>query len=193
MARRGQVARGPHTCIVFLETSSDTDGARLTFRQTVQPGSPATPAHLHPRQVETFRVLAGRMGISVAGTQKILGGGEGITVPSGVPHAMWNAGDVPLAQQVRLEPALNSETFFETVVGLELDGGVPTGRPTLRQALQFALIARYYDNPLGTLPIGRQRVLFALLRPLALLLGYRPWYAKYSPHGPVRRVEGKHP
>ncbi len=185
MARAGQVIGGPHTKIVFVETSEDTSGKRLTFTQTVQPGAPATPEHLHTEQTETFRVLAGLMGVRVGGAEKVLGAGEVMTVPAGVSHAMWNAGQEVLTQEIRLEPALNAETFFETVVGLEGDGELPQGNPSFTQVLQFALLAPTYRNPLGTMPLGLQRILFALLTPLAYLLGYRSWYPKYSPYGPV--------
>lgn len=185
MARAGQVIQGPHTTIIFVETSRDTRGARLTFKQLVQPGSPATPEHRHTEQTEAFRVLAGKMGVRVGDLERVLGVGDSITVPAGVSHAMWNAGHEVLEQEIGLEPALNSETFFETVVGLEKDGQIPDGRPTFAQALQFALIGPYYRNPLGTMPLRLQRVLFASLTPLALMLAYRPWYPKYSPYGPV--------
>lgn len=48
-----------------------------------------------------------------------------------------------------LEPAGRSETFFETVVGLERDGTMPQGRLTLRQLLQFSLLAPYLRQSLG--------------------------------------------
>ena len=186
VARAGQVVSGPHTKIVFLETSADTGGERLTFRQTVQPGAPATPGHAHIRQVETFRVLAGTMGVRAAGVKKVFTAGQEVTVPAGVLHAMWNAGEVPLEQEIKLEPALRSETFFETVLGLERDGRLPHGRPTPGQVLQVALLAPFYDNFFGTMPVPLQRIPLTLLKPLAGAFGYRPWYELYSPYGPVR-------
>lgn len=84
-----------------------------------------------------------------------------------------------------LEPAGRPETFFETVVGLERDGMMPERRPILQQLLQFSLIAPYYDNPLAAIPLGPQRVLFAVLGVAARFLGFRAWYEEYSPYGPV--------
>lgn len=185
MARAGQVVAGPHTKIVFLETSAGTGGERLTFRQSVQPGAPTTPNHAHTRQVETFRVLAGTMGVRTAGIEKVITAGQEVIVPAGVLHAMWNAGDVPLEQEIKLEPAFRSETFFETVVGLERDGKLPNGKPTLGQILQVGLLVLYYDNPFSTVPMLVQRLLFTPLKPLARAFGYRPWYETYSPYGPV--------
>lgn len=185
MAHAGQVIQGPHTKITFLQTATDTRGAHLTFTQAVQPGSPATPEHCHTKQMETFRVLRGKMGVRAGDLERILSVGDSVTLSAGVSHTMWNAGEEVLEQEIRLEPALNAETFFETVVGLEQDGQIPDGKPTFAQALQFALIAPYYHNPLGTVPMSVQRVMFGLLTPFAYLLGYRPWYPKYSPHGPV--------
>ncbi len=191
MARVGQVVEGAKTKIVFVETSADTGGARLTFKQFVQPGSPATPEHLHPKQAEHFKVLSGRMGVRAGGAERVLGIGESVTVPPGVAHAMWNAGQEVLEQEIRLEPALKSETFFETVVGLESEGMVPESRPTFKQLLQFSLIAPYYENPVAAIPLRPQRVLFALLGVIARSRGYRPWYPKYSPYGPVTLRQGR--
>lgn len=185
MAKAGQVVQGSKTKIVFQATSRDTHGKHLTFEQFVQPGAPATPEHLHPKQVEHFKVVSGSMGVRVNGVEKTLGAGEAVSVPPGTPHAMWNAGTGLLHQVVRLEPAGRSETFFETVVGLERDGMLPEGRPTLKQLLQFSLIAPHYDNPLAAIPLGPQRVLFAVLGVAARFLGFRAWYEAYSPYGPV--------
>lgn len=185
MAKAGQIIQGSKTKIVFRETSEDTHGQRLTFEQFVQPGTPATPEHLHPGQAEHFEVVSGSMGVRVNGVEKTLGAGEAVSVPPGTPHAMCNAGTGLLHQVIRLEPAGRSETFFETVVGLERDGMLPEGRPTLKQLLQFSLIASYYDNPLAAIPLGPQRVLFTVLGVAARFLGFSTWYEEYSPYGPV--------
>jgi hypothetical protein len=96
---------------------------------------------------------------------------------------MWNAGEDELHQLIELRPALRSETFFETIVGLEREGKLPEkGTPNL---LQMALVLLAYDNPLAAPPRPIQTVLFAILAALGRLVGYRSWYPRYSPYGRV--------
>ncbi len=183
MAHAGDVIEGPRTKILFRQTARDTDGALLQFEQWVQPNTPATPAHIHPRQTEYFRVLSGTMGVRAGNHTQTLVAGEDISVPLGTPHAMWNAGDEPLHQLIELRPALHMETFFETIVGLERDGKLPVHR--MPNLLQMALILRAYDNPLASPPLVIQHIMFGGLAELGRLLGYRSWYPRYSVHGPV--------
>jgi quercetin dioxygenase-like cupin family protein len=185
MAHAGDVIQGPRTKILFRQTARDTAGALLQLEQWVQPKAPATPAHLHPRQTERFRVVSGVMGVRAGGQARTLRAGEEITVAPGVPHAMWNAGDEPLHQVIELLPALRSEMFFETIVGLERDGKMPVGRPP--NLLQFALILREYENPLASPPLLVQRPILATLAAVGRLVGYRSWYPAYSVHGPVEQ------
>jgi quercetin dioxygenase-like cupin family protein len=183
MAQSGQVVRGKYTTITFLETAAESNGKRLCFKQEVQPGAPETPGHIHLKQVEHFKVLSGMMGVRVNGSEQTLGAGETISVPIGVPHAMWNAGDDVLVQEIALEPALRSETFFETVTGLERDGLIPDGKPTFKQLLQVSLVFPFYSNALADVPLIAQKILFTVLAMPARLVGLRAWYPRYSPHG----------
>ncbi|MEM6430825.1 MAG: cupin domain-containing protein [Deinococcota bacterium] len=183
MAQSGQVVQGKYTTITFLETAAESHGKRLRFKQEVQPGAPETPGHFHLKQVEHFKVLSGTMGVQVEGIEQILSAGETISVPIGVPHAMWNAGDDVLVQEIALEPALRSETFFETVTGLECDGLIPDGKPTFKQLLQVSLLFPFYGNALADVPLLAQKILFTVLALPARLVGLRAWYPRHSPHG----------
>jgi hypothetical protein len=121
------------------------------------------------------------MGVRVKGVTQILGAGSEVTVPRNTPHAMWNAGEDVLHQEIELRPALTSETFFETIVGLERDGKLPEKRPP--NLLQMALVLQTYDNPLAAIPLPLQNILFGAMAALGRLLGYHAWYPKYSPYG----------
>lgn len=185
MARQGQISAGPFTEVTFLETSADTNGARLVMEHRIQPGNASPPDHLHQHQVETFEVLAGRMWVRVRGEERTLNVGNVVTVPKGTPHTFKNVGDEALHIRVTLEPANNAETFFETITGLEQRGLLPGNNITWGQLLQLALLIRHYDMPLAGVPLWLQRPVFGLLSNLARRSGYRAWYPESSPHGEV--------
>lgn len=87
-----------------------------------------------------------------------------------------------------IRPALNTETFFETIYGLSRYGKVDeNGVPPL---LQTAIICRTYENYLPSPPIWLQKALFAVLAPVGRLMGYRASYPEYSGADPLVEVDG---
>ena len=194
MAYAGKEIKSPTTRLVFKQTASDTAGELLQFEQFVTGNNPEVPEHIHPRQEERFVVLSGRMGVRVAGDERVLGPGEETIVPPGTPHTFWNAGDEELHHLVELRPALKSEAFFETVFGLQRDGKFPVeGEKRPPNPLQGALILTEYENYLAGIPISVQKILFPLLAFLgrllgykASLLGYKASYTRYSKDSPDR-------
>lgn len=187
MARTGQVVTGPFTQVTFLETAADTNGERLVMAHRVAPGNAPPPDHLHRRQQETFEVVAGRMWVRVRGEERTLSAGEHVKVPKGTPHTFKNAGAEAMHLRVTLEPALNSKTFFGTIVGLERRGLLPGARITLPQLLQMALLITHYDMPLAGPPLWLQRPVLGVLSAVAQLAGYRAWYPESSAYGEVAR------
>lgn len=181
MAYAGKEIESPSTRLVFEKTAADTDGELLRFEQFVKGGNPEVPEHIHPKQEERFVVHSGRMGVRAAGSEKVLGPGEEILVPPGTPHTFWNAGDEELHHVVELRPALEHETFFETIFGLQRDGKFPAeGEKRPPNLLQGALIVTGYENFLARPPIPVQKILFTPLALLGRLFGYRASYPKYS-------------
>jgi nucleoside-diphosphate-sugar epimerase/mannose-6-phosphate isomerase-like protein (cupin superfamily) len=164
-----RVFEGPSTKIRILETAAETNGARLRFEQTVAKGVGRTPRHVHRKQTESFLVISGRMGIEANGVLCEIGAGESRSVPPGTAHTFWNAGDEPCVHEVKLEPALDMEHFFEGVVTLEaLHRLPPHGRPDL---LRIALLFGEHDNLVAGVPRVVQRVLYTLARAIARITG----------------------
>lgn len=187
MAYEGKEIESPTTRLVFKQTASDTNGELLKFEQFVRGGNPEVPEHIHPHQEERFVVLSGMMGVRAAGKDQILGPGEEVIVPPGTPHTFWNAGDEELHHVVELRPALKSETFFETVFGLQQDGKFPAeGEKRPPNLFQGALIVSEYENYLAGLPMSVQKVFFPPIAFLGRLLGYKANYARYSEDPPGR-------
>lgn len=153
----------------FTQTSAELFEMRTDYR----PGSAKPPAHYHPKQREHFEILEGSMTVDMNGQQRVYKAGEAFDVPEGVPHAMWNAGDVTARVIWQVRPALNSPAFFEMIWGLRQAGKVgSSGTPNLLQA--SVLMQAYADVfRLVSPPRPVQMILFGVLGFVARLLGYR--------------------
>lgn len=181
MAYAGKTIKSPTTRLVFERTAADTRGELLRFEQFVRGGTPEVQPHVHARQEERFVVFSGRMGVRAAGAERFLEAGEEVVIPPGTPHTFWNAGDGELHHIVELRPALNSETFFETLFGLQRDGFFPVeGEKRPPNLFRGALILAEYENWLAGPPVGLQKILFVPLAFVGRLLGYRANYPEYS-------------
>ena len=181
MARAGVTIENPVSGerFTFLRTAADTGGEFLEMELAVPPGGEVPIPHLHARQEEAFAVLAGTLRCRVGGGgPRTLGPGGAVVVPPGVGHAWWNAGAEELRLRVTFRPALQVEAMFETACGLARDGQVDVkGAPRF---LQCVVLAGAYETYLERPPVPIQRALFAILRPLARLRGYRARYPRYS-------------
>jgi nucleoside-diphosphate-sugar epimerase/quercetin dioxygenase-like cupin family protein len=164
-----RVFEGPSTKIRILETAAETKGVRLRFEQTVANGVGRAPRHVHRKQSESFLVVSGRLGIEANGVLHEIGAGESCSIPPGVAHTFWNAGDEACVHEVTLEPALDMEHFFEGVVTLEAQHRLPPhGRPDL---LRIALLFGKHDNLIAGIPRLVQRVVYTFAKAVAWAMG----------------------
>jgi quercetin dioxygenase-like cupin family protein len=190
VARAGQEIYNPRQRdrIVFKQTARETGGELLRLEIFTAPNAAPPPDHVHPHQEERFEAISGTLCARVGGEERILGAGESMVVPPGVPHTWWIGGEEDGHMQVEFRPALNTETFFETMYGLARDGKVDdNGVPP---PLQMAIICRTYDTFLPSPPIALQQVLFAVLAPVGKLMGYRASYPEYSGEDPLVGTDG---
>jgi mannose-6-phosphate isomerase-like protein (cupin superfamily) len=182
MAKAGDVLENPVTGerVLFRRTAAETDGESLEYELTFRPGGFLAQEHVHPRQSERHEVLSGKLGLSAAGSERVLAPGDSFVVPAGTPHRLFSAGDEPVQALFESRPALRSAELIETFAGLARAGKVnEKGLPGL---LQLALFAREFE-PEGYAtkpPLPVQRALFSLLAPLARLRGYRARYPEYA-------------
>jgi quercetin dioxygenase-like cupin family protein len=190
MARAGDVLEHPVTGerFVWRKVARDTGGELLQVDLYVAPGGFVAAEHVHPKQEERFEVLAGVLQMRLDGREKTLQVGERETVPPGRPHVWWNRGAEELHVLVDFRPALRSEMFFETFVGLSRD--VKTNRRGLPNLLRMSVLIREFSDEIRPARIP-YFIQVALLGPLAMvgrLMGYRGWYAKYS-HDPLAKAD----
>jgi quercetin dioxygenase-like cupin family protein len=181
MAVKNKTINNPVTgqTISFLQTAKDTGGALLEMESCFAPHSKEPVAHFHPFQQEVFTVLEGcicvRMNNQVATYYK----DDVITMPANTIHSMWNDSNITARVNWKVQPALETEVFFETAMGLAADGKVnQNGMPSL---FQTALLVKRFRNEfrLAKPPAIIQKIVFNILSPMARLAGYKAVYPQY--------------
>lgn len=160
--------------LVLLKVAGDS----LRLEEQVPVDMIRPPVHLHRRQAERFEVLEGQVTIQVRKEEYVLDAGESLLVEAGTPHTWWNSGTGELRMLTDFQPAGNMLSFFETFCGFAREGRANSeGGPPF---LQVAASAGFWESYLGSPPVALQVALFALLRPLAYLRGYRKSYERFS-------------
>ncbi len=165
--------------ITFVQTAKDTNGRLLEMVSTYNPQSKESLAHYHPEQVKDIEILDGELTVRLDGRMQTLHKGDKLHIPIGHVHAMWNTGQQPAIVNRKLRPALNTEYLLETIFGLANDG--KTNAQEAPSLLQSAVTAAHFadDVRFAKPPYLVQCILFALLTPVTLLLGYRATYPTY--------------
>jgi mannose-6-phosphate isomerase-like protein (cupin superfamily) len=170
--------------IVFRRTSAQTRGKASEFDGFFVPGGFAGPEHVHPIQDERFAVISGTAGFLVRGKKTVLVPGEGLDVPRGVRHTFWNEGPDELHVRMVFEPGTTStEQFYEMFFRAGREGKADRhGMPNL---FLIALLApKFADHArLASPPWWVQSAVFALIRPVARLLGYQRRAERLLPAG----------
>jgi quercetin dioxygenase-like cupin family protein len=165
--------------IRFLQTAKDTNGHLLEMQTTYRAASKEPPLHYHPYQDEEFQVLQGEINVRIGKELKVLKAGESLHISQTTAHSMWNPSDKKAIVNWKVYPALNTEHFLETAVGVVVNG--KTNSDAMPPLLEVALMVNKYSKVfrLAKPPFAVQKFLFALITPVAYLCGYRPDYKKY--------------
>jgi len=182
MAYKNKTIRNPMTGqeIRFIQTSKDSNGELLEMEATYNAMSSEPAPHYHPNQDEFFTIVSGEMTVRLDGEETHnLQEGDTLKIPRNQIHAMWNATSRKAVVNWQVRPALNTEELLETIMGLAADGKCnKKGMPGL---LQIVLTSGKYDRELRLLkpPLLVQKVVFSVLKPFALMAGYKAVYEKY--------------
>jgi quercetin dioxygenase-like cupin family protein len=164
--------------IVFREGMGDPAAEVLAFDFFVRPGGGVFVPHMHEHQTETIRVVQGRLVCGMPGAVREVGPGEGVTFQPGEGHVLHAVGPDEVKAYVEFRPAGGAESFLRNYFGLCRDGK-STDKGDLPLA-QIALLMPKHGNWRADIPLLAQRLLFAVLEPIAWLRGYRPTYARYA-------------
>jgi mannose-6-phosphate isomerase-like protein (cupin superfamily) len=174
--RPGDVIENPITGerVTFVETAASSGGKLLRIDVLIQPGRPSPPLHVHRAFPERHEVLEGRLGIVMAGDERLVEAGGTIEIPAGTPHTFRVAGDAPMRTIVEHPAPRRFEDFLDRVYALAREGKTDEkGAP--RNILQTAVLARPHLEEFALVkpPYAVQKALFTVLAPLGRLAGFR--------------------
>jgi len=166
--------------IEYTVTGADSDGELVRFNWRSVPGGVVTE-HVHPRQQESFTILAGEARFTVDGVPCTVGAGETIVVQAGVRHSEGNPGPGEIEGVVELRPALRTKELHEAFAGLVADGGTtPRGAP--RNPLQLGATFWHFrhESRVTSPPVWTQNLMLPPLWALAKVCGVRPYYDRWD-------------
>ena len=113
MAEAGDAFVNPATeeRIVFVRTAADTGGELLEMENLWTRADHSTAPHVHPKMEETWEVVSGRARFRIGDEETVVGPGDTVVAPPGVPHRAWNESGGRTALLITMRPALRWEEF----------------------------------------------------------------------------------
>src|SRR5262249_49193451 len=100
---------GTGETIRILESTNDVFRMELT----IAPRGQVAAAHIHPRQEQTFEVVAGKLSVTTQGGPRVLGAHDKLVLPPGTQHSQGNPFDEPVVAIETYRPARRMREFFE--------------------------------------------------------------------------------
>jgi len=140
----------------------------LILEGTLPPGANGPPLHVHTRENEEGIVKAGTLG-ALVGTERItVPSGGTVTLPAGIAHRWWNAGDDLLEFNGQVVPVVDLDRYLQAVFAV-LNAG-SNGRPPI---FHFAhLLWRHRDTQLMAVPAPAiQRIVLPVVLFIGRILG----------------------
>ena len=127
--------------------------------------------HLHMRQTETMTLVRGELLVTVNGEPRRVQQGETLSLSPRSGHTLRNETQREVHAYVEFRPALRSEEFLRTIFGLAERGETDDKGDV--SFLQAAAMMPRYEMYRADVPLLLQRILFAILGPIARLIGYQ--------------------
>lgn len=93
-------------------TGKETGGQYVLIEQNNEPGV-GIPMHIHENEDEIFRVIEGQLEVQVADQKAVIGPGELVYCPRGIPHTWRVVGDSNAIVDLSFFPAGLEEMFEE--------------------------------------------------------------------------------
>jgi quercetin dioxygenase-like cupin family protein len=182
MSRAGQTTYNKITGERILIVTGTEDNAEgdLVADLYIAPGGAVVGEHVHPNIEERFTVLSGKVGFRINGVEQIAPLNTELVVTPGIAHDWWNAGDEEAYVRVEIRPGVRFELMAQNLFGLANDG--KTNAKGMPNPLQLAIFGREFQDVLyfTSPPRWVQKLMFAVLAPVARLAGYQGTYLKYT-------------
>jgi quercetin dioxygenase-like cupin family protein len=161
----------------FIFTHVDEEADTVEFDVFLERGGMLTGTgrqHLHPNSDEEFIVRTGALRVMVDGRWKALAPGDGLVVPRGVQHLFRNGHDGETLFTTRFVPGHEFLRFFLNMSMNTANNPHwydEKGEPPL--VLRALALHAFYGHAYGAgIPVWFQKLVFALLSPVARLRGY---------------------
>jgi quercetin dioxygenase-like cupin family protein len=106
----------------------------LILEGTLPPGADGPPLHVHIQEHEEGVVKAGTLGALVGAEKIIVPTGETVTLPAGIAHRWWNAGDDLLEFKRQVVPVVDLDRYLQACLLFST--------PALTQAIDLPSRAR---------------------------------------------------
>ena len=182
LIRSGDVSENPATRerSIVIEAPAENQERRLVSELHLQPGAAVALEHMHPGLDEAFEVIEGRLGWKLDGKTGEAGPGDVLEIPRGSWHDWWQIGEEPTVARVTVTPGDGFVNLISTLWGVGVDGFTDAkGAP---KPLQLVAMSREFADILvpAKPPAAVQKLVFALLGPIAERRGYRGIYPRYS-------------
>ncbi|HSP09589.1 MAG TPA: cupin domain-containing protein [Candidatus Dormibacteraeota bacterium] len=159
--------------ITFLEATEVV----FRFREIALPSTYGPALHIHPLQEERFEIIRGSVEFVMGARKVVCGPGESVVVPAGVAHTFKNVADCESEMFAEYRPGLpqQSRRFFEVYFALARARLTDSkGLPSIWQiAVEMPTMSDHVR--LASPPWAVQRLVLAMLRPIAWLMGCRPF------------------
>ena len=134
----------------FMIDGAQTGGAFSLVEHPLPPRALGSPIHTHANEDEYTYILEGRVGLQLGDDAIEAGPGDLVFKPRGIPHAFWNAGDIPARLLEIISPA-GFENYFRELAPLL------AAEPRNESAIG-KIVARYkLDIDFGTIPLLAKR------------------------------------
>lgn len=162
--------------IQFNDARERTNGKRSEATLSLGPGNKGPGAHIHIGQDEGFRVVSGKLVVTIGKKEVILGPGESTLIRSGEVHNFRNASATDRVEaEFWYEPALHVEWMLQSMGESAMEKGGDWKKVPVLSALHLLWKLRK-EYRLGGMPYWLQDVIFGLSAGIARLTGtHKRW------------------
>lgn len=163
----------------------------LELKGSIPPHREGPPMHIHFAEDEEGEITSGTLSAVIDGRQLTVGPGKSTSIPKGLAHRWWNAGNEPLVFGGYARPVVDLDQYLQAV--FEVMNAGPDGRPPLFYMAHVAL-RHWHTQAVLIMPRPVQAVLFRVIVAIGTVLGrYRgtdwpgcPARCVGAPHAAVR-------